>query len=462
MPGVIRSLGTNSRIPRFGQKVRMLTYLALSQPGSGKVYTGTTYYITPGANPANTGLAEGEALPPESLADILANENGPFNVLFQRGNTYELETNVLQTYAGTDTDNRVRFGAYGDGPRPIILGSRNIAAPNQLWQQASPGLWTLDIDLPGVGMLVVDGEMSYPCSSDLFTIGSATKVEIASPSLAAKDYTGAYCNHRGSKWAGETRPIAAHSGETISFADDAKSGTGNNGNGFYILNHPDFLTEAGDWYYDEDAKRLYMRTNGPAPAGDIRAPQKEFGFQIKGRFVEIADLSFRYIYKDAVRVEEADLSIDYCDFAWCYNSAVFTTSADRLKINRCSVSHISGVGIYLENADNVEIDDTDISFIANLAWGRSTGVIGAGGAAHNHWATGITFRASCSDGRVRNCIVHDCGYNGIRTDGPRHIVEDCYIYDTLLQLADGGGLYCFDNNQTEASDRLTEEVIWRR
>ena len=105
--------------------------LALASPGRA-----ATYYVSDGGSDEADGLAPERAW--KSLAQVNSAPLQPGDtVLFRRGSVWR---GSLRPHSGAEGA-PVTYGAYGDGPKPLFLGSVSRNAPAD-WQQEAGGCWS--------------------------------------------------------------------------------------------------------------------------------------------------------------------------------------------------------------------------------------------------------------------------------------------------------------------------------
>ena len=101
----------------------------------------TTYYIDPvQGNDAWDGLSE--VTPKKNYREVHPQPGD--SVLFRRGT---VTRDVLLMERG-EADGWITYGAYGEGDKPLFLGSADFSAPED-WTEESPNLWVYAKEMPG-------------------------------------------------------------------------------------------------------------------------------------------------------------------------------------------------------------------------------------------------------------------------------------------------------------------------
>lgn len=108
---------------------------AMQQPCRGK-----TYHIDPaGGNDANDGLS-----PSKPFKNYIGHKFiGGDRVLFKRGGVIR---DALHAYSGEEHA-PIIYGAYGNGPRPVFLGSLALGNPDK-WIEERPSIWRCKDAMP--------------------------------------------------------------------------------------------------------------------------------------------------------------------------------------------------------------------------------------------------------------------------------------------------------------------------
>jgi len=104
-----------------------------------------TYYVANGGADANSGLSAEE--PWATLTRVNAHQLAPGDsVLFRRGDSWRGQ---LVSQSGSEEGGFITYGAYGEGPKPLLLGSLAKDAPED-WKDEGGNIWsTGGIELSG-------------------------------------------------------------------------------------------------------------------------------------------------------------------------------------------------------------------------------------------------------------------------------------------------------------------------
>ncbi|MEZ4704798.1 MAG: right-handed parallel beta-helix repeat-containing protein [Bdellovibrionota bacterium] len=378
-----------------------------------------TYYVSNSGDDANSGSKEEPIQSLVRAEELLNLAQGPVAILFERGGTW-YGSMTLPPIAGSNDNNRPKIGSYGQGALPRIVGAPDPASLT--WTEYSGPIYSTTINLPGAGAIFIDDEMFYPGRSPLFKMDGGDKDTIYSEDLLGGNYTdysdGVQVTHRGTHWSAETQDWETYTTTTINLSGMNKNvgevswTEGNNnpnggeeGNGFYLYNHLNYVDQVNEWSYKPSMQKLFLYTDATTLNKDIRIPVVERGLHVTGDYYDISDLNLEYYYKDAIFVEAAHVRIQFCDISNNYNSAIYANGGtDYLEIYHNYISNISGVGVYLFFSDYSSVGYNTIEDISSKTWGRSTGMHNAFKAASNQFSVAITGKSTIGNHIFENEI----------------------------------------------------------
>ncbi len=98
---------------------------------------GTVYYVSENGDDQNDALTPQTAIKSfHKIADLPLKDGD--SVLFERGGTYRIKDKVF-------VKTGINYGAYGNGPKPLMLGSLNNYADSSFWTKYCDNIWELDL-----------------------------------------------------------------------------------------------------------------------------------------------------------------------------------------------------------------------------------------------------------------------------------------------------------------------------
>lgn len=111
--------------------------------------TGTRYYISPNGDDANEGKTPETPFRTTERIRELDLQPGDA-VLFERGGLWRVKSSV--SLCGG-----VRYGAYGNGAKPVLYGSERNYAEKELWRrEEGKPVWRIDLPTEEAGLIIFD------------------------------------------------------------------------------------------------------------------------------------------------------------------------------------------------------------------------------------------------------------------------------------------------------------------
>ncbi len=114
-------------------------------------YTGTAYYISNNGDNSNSGKSPEEAwATPDAYMEHKEEIKAGDAVLFERGSVFRLSFMITLV-------NGVKYGAYGKGEKPLLIGSMHNYAEKGFWTKHSENIWKCPIENDwDAGMIIFD------------------------------------------------------------------------------------------------------------------------------------------------------------------------------------------------------------------------------------------------------------------------------------------------------------------
>jgi len=214
---------------------------------------------------------------------------------------------------------------------------------------------------------------------------------------------------------------------------------------YVVWNVREGMTEPGQWYLDRTAGKVVY---WPLPGEDMSkaevfAPTIESIIQIKGTKNNPAtNITIRGLMLSVTTTPlkaggfgagrfEGAVSIVSGQNCCLIDLEIVNVggqgikvSGSNLRIENCHVHHTGACGIKFSGADSVVTNN----YIHNvgLTYPSAIGLQGGG-----------------KDNEVSHNEIHDTTYTAINWGGQRNRIENNLIYRAMLELHDGGGIYCF-------------------
>jgi len=343
---------------------------------------------------------------------------------------------------------QITLGAYGpaDRPLPVIAGSLAI----QGWKEDEKDIYAATVSKP-VEQLFVDGQRMwlarYPNKGFLRTQKGTTGAVIVDATLPqhprnAPDYwKGANVRWRRWSWWYETRPVSGYDGQgRLHLGGKGFLEHTGIGSGYYLDNKREELDAPGEWYFDRQNMKVYLRAPGDADPNKLRV---EGACLKKGLSIGAATLEnicFRHQTQTGLAVNGKAV-VKGCRF----ESIGGADGGTALTVSW------NGHGTQLLNCvfeDNLNVaiswnQDPKKEGGASLIEGcvlRRTGVVGGYGGSGSWHATGIIL-TNGSGITVRRCVIEETGYAGIIMGAAGNTVENCFFRRNMATLNDGAAIY---------------------
>jgi len=300
------------------------------------------YYISNQGNDAADGLSQITAWKTIAKVNATILTSGD-EILFRCGDIYLGELNICQSGS---VNQPIVVSSFGEGPKPILSGSTTIKD----WYSHKDGKFSTELKHQVYQLYINDTQLNLARipATGFFAIESGDKINLVDNQHLNVDYdlTGATVRIRAVNWQYETAKVAAHKGGTITFEDNMMY-QNNPRYGYLLDNKFEFLSESGQWFWDENKKELYVMPS------NILNPNDEK--------VEAT------IYKNGITINEnvAHIQISNLHLEKYENAAILGLgNSSQISISDCQINDINVYGICLEiNSGNYSIQNNTISDI---------------------------------------------------------------------------------------------------
>ena len=216
-------------------------------------------------------------------------------------------------------------------------------------------------------------------------------------------------------------------------------------NKYVVWNVREGMTQPGQWYLDRSAGKLvYWPLPGEDMDGaEVIAPVLESIIRIQGtRERPATDITIR-----GLTLTGTTTPLDTGGFgAGKFDGAVSITFAEKCRLIGLEILNVGGQGIKA-SGDRLHIEDCRVHHTGACGI-RCSGTETVVTDNHIH-DVGLTYPSAIAlQGGGKDCLIghneiHDCTYTAINCGGERNRIEHNLIYRAMLELHDGGGIYCF-------------------
>jgi parallel beta-helix repeat protein len=405
---------------------------------------GTVYYVSSsGGNDANSGTSPDKAWKTLTRVNSFTPKAGD-QILFNRGD--EWEGTITVNSSGT-SGSPIVYGAYGTGVKPKIYGSQVVSGWTLHIGNIYKATFSSDVQQLFVNekrMLAArypNEKAGFPSDGYYFisSVGSSTTFTSKNLDLSL-DYTGAKWFGRTNYWMTELRDVTSSSSQTLTL-NSAPTASLNVNEGFFLMNKLEFLTQAGEWYYDSATNILYLWTpGGDTPANyTVRASTTDFGLTASSKsYISVENLEFLHQsvsginYSGGSYMKINNNVITYPDTYGIHEGT--GTSYNTITNNTVVGANNTGILVrasYSTVQDNV-VEDTGLFENIGLSGGHGEAIKISGVNGNN---------------KIKYNRITNAGYNGIYFLRENNIIEYNFISNTLLLKSDGGGIYTSYNTK---------------
>ncbi len=418
----------------------------------------TTYYVSNSGSDSNSGTSESS--PWESLTKVNSYSFSPGDqILFKRGDQWEGTINVN---ASGSSGNPIVYGAYGNGDTPKIYGSEEITG----WTLYSGNIYKSTVGKE-VTQLFIDGERAtiarYPKIGYLNITSVNSPTEIVSTELESQAvgyYNNALLLTKSTSYRFTQHKVTNSNAQTLSL-DSSPAYNFDEGEGFFLYNKLEFLTEAGEWCYDSTTQTVYvwLPNNALPGAHEIKGSVYDNGITL-GNNIDYVNITNLGLYQQG-------------------ENGIYMYASDNITIDSNSISECAGIAIncyYVGNSlvfKNNNISDVFERAI-NINYGNSTNLIdgniitkvgrltslGSRPNYTNSIGTAITsLHGNCN---IQYNKITNCGYNAIYFNSGVCNIYRNFINNVLQELDDGGAIYSFSGDYTSsgiAGSIISENII---
>ena len=314
-----------------------------------------TYYLSNNGNDKNTGLCPGN--PFKSIERINSLDIKPGDrILLKRGDKFT--GSILVQSSGTK-ENPIIISSWGEGKRPVMSGSMPVTVKGS----KGDSVYRCNIGKPVKQVFINDHWLDlarYP-SRDFFGIDDGDKMSLKDRELLLQnvDCTGAIARIRAVNWQYEIARVAKHEGDTLIFEKNMIYQCKKD-YGYFLDNKLEFMTEPGEWYYDEKDSTLYLipPEGNAEKKAHIEVCIYDTGIRINNSsHLVIEDLRFEKFFIAGILGESgsSNIKIDRCEFESIHQDGISLESGtSHYIISNNKISDIKGRGIAcLDTHDSV-------------------------------------------------------------------------------------------------------------
>ena len=324
----------------------------------------STYYFSNAGNDSNDGLSPDT--PWKSLEKLDFVELTPGDKILLKCN--DLFSGSISVKNSGTTEHPVIISSYGEGEKPVVSGAERINTIDNHGDNAMK--CTIDKRVKGV---FIGGKWlniaRYP-SKGFFGIDGGDKISLKDKELLIDgiDCTGATARIRAVNWQYEIAKIARHEGDTL-FFEKQMIYQCNKDYGYFMDDKLEFMTEPGEWYYDDERNTLYFIPPGNTNISEdiIETVVHDTGIKICGsNFIFIHNIHFEKYHLAGVLYETGtnNTTIEDCVFSYIHQDGISLESGCKeITIKNNKLTHIKGRAIACLDGEECTITGNTITDI---------------------------------------------------------------------------------------------------
>jgi parallel beta-helix repeat protein len=368
------------------------------------------------------------------------------SVLFKRGETFY--GSITINASGT-AFSPIVFGGYGTGGRSIISGFTKLTD----WTPTGPGIYESSVNSnigAAVNMVTVSGKIRqmgrYP-NADAANGGYLTyqshvgQTSISSNQISGvPNFTGGEVVIRAQRDILDRCIISDQTSTTVSYTK-VSSFLPNDGYGFFFQNHISTLDQFGEWYYNQNSKKLDVYFGKAKPASyNIQVSTIDTLVKMQSKsYITFYNIAFKGANVRAIYIlGGSNITVTNCAISYIGQDGIYGQKGNNIKIDKCTIERINNNGIFLQSPDgSIASNSVTNCTIRNIGLGAGLGI------------TGTTFQGIAVFGgknTVAYNIIDSTGYHGIKFgSGDSCLIKNNYVKNFCLVKNDGGGIYTWNN-----------------
>lgn len=434
-----------------------------------------TYYFSTSGNDSNNGLSSGSPFQTLTKFNTIIGTGGIVapgdTILFNRGDVFQ--GSIIIGKSGTSSL-PITIGVYGTGNKPIITGLTTISS----WTSLGGGIYESTSSISSLttcNMVTIDDtpyamgrypKITAPNKGYLTYQSHSGQTSITSNAISsAPNFVGGEIVIRPIRHILDRCVITAQTSTTVSYTS-VSSYVPNDGYGFFFQNHPNCVTQFGDWYYNPSTKKLRVHFGGGVPGTyTVKASTEDILVSAIGRsYVSFNNISFQGANTKIFKFDGSNhISTIGCEELYAGQDAVTALSASFITIDNNLINWSNDNGIYLNlpTQDTTSGKTVTSHTITNNTI-TNTGTFPGMGRSGDVKYMGIAIYGG--NNTVQNNTITKTGYCPIYfVWGDNSLIKNNIISDFCSVKNDGGGIYTYNGNTNPLSftgQRITGNIIY--
>lgn len=398
----------------------------------------TDYYVSATGNDAQAGTSEATAWQTIAKVNTQTLSAGD-RVLFRRGDVFYGKLIVKN---GGNSSNRIIYGSYGIGAKPVITGFTTVTN----WTDLGSNIWestSAVSTLSTCNLVSIGGENipmgRYPNTGWLVYETFSGMASITSSALSGgEDWTGAEVVIRKQHWVIDRGEVTSQSGTTINYTVPSTTYNGKANYGFFIQDDARTLDAQNEWYYNPSTKKLKIySTSNP---GTVKLATIDTLVSIRNKnYITLDGLAIEGSNMTSIELlSSANVTIQNCDINYSGNDAISGnknggSSAANFVCSNNTIRNTNNNAVFInEEFSNPLITQNTITKTALIP-----GVSGSG----SNGAQGVAIQVIAADAEISYNMIDSVGYNGIDFRRNNTLVQKNLVKNFCMVKSDGAGIY---------------------
>jgi hypothetical protein len=442
----------------------VLRHAVYDQEKGWTVYTGTVLFVSQGS--AGNGTYTN---PYGTIAQINAlTLSAGTKVIFARNSTFSDAT--LQIAQSGASGSNIIFTSYGIGDKPTFTSFENLTT----WTSEGNNIYSHNLTIQSDQitdhptyrriMITVDDQIKwmgrYPNTGyRTFTspVGNSSITDTSLPTdilndlnLSGNDIVGAEVFIKMEVWSVQRAKITSHNNGVLGLSGMTDRYPYQSGYGYFMQNHISFLSNHGDWYYDDSTSKLYMYLNEVPSLYNIKAGKRNHIINIATvtNYITLENLKLKGSNSDGIyraywiNPISSYWSIYNLEIEHCAGAGM-RVHLDHSTISYCDIKNTGGIGLRVTgNTTNLLNNTTYKSGVIPGFLGSSDGIT----------TEGTNFI-------IRYNKVDRTGASGISFYGSNALFKNNEILRIGFVTDDIGGIYLSDFGSGYVNRTIEENII---
>ncbi len=218
--------------------------------------------------------------------------------------------------------------------------------------------------------------------------------------------------------------------------------------GFFLLNNRNFLKTDGNWYYDNQKRKIFLFTQDNPKNWKISYVKENYLFRFNDcKNFKIESINFENVNYAALDIiKSQNIYINNISISNSFGNGVQAKTSRLVQLYNSKINKISWSGIYTDASNNeIVISNNKIENIGDLDNAKQKAFIG--------------IDCNSNNSKIEKNIIKNTGYSGIVSAGKNNLIQYNVIDNVSLLLNDSGGIYINNNINDVGGTVIKNNII---